>query len=142
MSTRFLLALSAVALLLVVLAVPAFAQEITVTADGVSPDPLTIAVGDTVAFTNTSEEEVRFFDDGERWDSGPLAPGDVFSITFLEAGRITYTTDDGSRSGVIIVGETAPADVPLADTGAPVGVLLSGALGAFAAGAVLLRRTA
>lgn len=136
------LALLGAAVLVVLLALPALAQTITVTADGVSPDPLTIEVGQAVDFVNETDDEVRFFDDGERWDSGPLAPSDVFTITFDEPGRVTYTSDTGDLAGAIIVVDPEEQAEGMAATGIDAALMAMLALGGLIGGGFLLRRAA
>jgi plastocyanin len=54
------------------------------------PNPDTIAVGDTVTWTNNDSTAHTTTADGREWDSGTLAPGASFSRTFTAAGTFTY----------------------------------------------------
>lgn len=145
---------------------PAWAQDgasIALTDEGPEPAVLEVAPGTSVTFTNERDQVVRIADDAGTWDSGPLEPGDTFSLRFDTAGEMTYASLDGSLAGTVVVTAPAaedptaaptdgvaadPTEAPdpggsptPAETGAPVlglGVL---GLGAVALGLVLLRRT-
>jgi plastocyanin len=69
-----------------------------------NPSQLTIAVGDTVTWTNSdSTSHTATADDGT-FDSGNLANGDTFSFTFTEAGTFSYTCSyHSSMTGSITV---------------------------------------
>jgi plastocyanin len=56
-----------------------------------NPTPLTVRVGDTVTWRNTSDDDhnVR----GGPVDSPVLHPGNTFSFTFTKAGTIDYVCD-------------------------------------------------
>src|SRR5262245_64594423 len=56
-----------------------------------SPETVTVAVGDTVTWSNVSKEDhtVR----GGPFNSPLLHPGERFSFTFTKAGTIKYTCD-------------------------------------------------
>ncbi len=99
-----------VAVLLVLLALPALAQEVVVTVDGMSPAEIQVEEGASVTFRNDTDEDVRLLDDAGRWDSGTLAPGDTFSLSFDDAGEVTYASEDGSLQGTIVVGGTDGAE--------------------------------
>jgi hypothetical protein len=93
-------------LLLAVLLLPgtAFAVDVVVLDDGIDPDPVTAEVGEQVTFVNQGEDDVRLIDDEGRWDSGVLAPGESFTITFDAPDTVTFTSEDGSVTGTIEVG--------------------------------------
>ena len=69
-----------------------------------NPGQLTIAVGDTVTWTNSdSTAHTATADDGT-FDSGNLANGDTFSYTFTEVGTVSYTCSyHSSMTGSITV---------------------------------------
>jgi plastocyanin len=69
-----------------------------------NPSQLTIAVGDTVTWTNSdSTSHTATADDGT-FDSGDLANGDTFSYTFTEAGAFSYVCSyHSSMTGTITV---------------------------------------
>jgi plastocyanin len=140
-----------VALLLVgVAALPALAAEVVITADGFEPDTLTIAPGQAVTWTNVTDSPVTLLGEDGSWDSGPIRAGDTFSLDLRRAGTYAYSTDDGRRTGTILV--VAPADEPadepdevvdggaLPTTGLPlVTSLLAAGLLLVAGGTLLLR---
>lgn len=80
-----------------VLAAPALpaarAGETTVMIDGrmFHPDPVKVSVGDTVTWSNASDEDhnVR----GGPFNSPVLHPGNTFSFTFTNKGTIKYVCD-------------------------------------------------
>jgi plastocyanin len=55
-----------------------------------TPNPVTIAVGTTVTWTNNDTETHTSTDNNRTWDSGPLAPGGRFSRTFQKTGSFQY----------------------------------------------------
>jgi plastocyanin len=85
--------------------VPAEAASATVVIDGrqYNPDPVTVAVGDTVTWSNGSDEDhnVR----GGPFNSPTLHPGNTFSFTFDKQGIIKYVCDlHPTMKGTISVG--------------------------------------
>lgn len=83
-----------------------FAATVDATADHTfSPSPVSINVGDTVQFVNTSDDHHTVTDDpsqaqqsgdavlpvgAQPFDSGDLSPGDTFTQTFTVAGTYKY----------------------------------------------------
>lgn len=126
-SRRRLLTLLLALGLLLVLAGPALAVEVVVSdEDGLQPEVVTVEVGETLDLVNGSSAAIRFMDDGGRWDSGPLAPGEVFSISFDQPGTMSYSSADGTLTGTIEIVDPAatpdpePSPEPSADpTGDP-----------------------
>jgi len=55
-----------------------------------SPNPLTIAVGTTVRWTNDDTIPHTSTADASAWNSGNLNPGDHFDFMFAAAGTFTY----------------------------------------------------
>ena len=55
-----------------------------------SPNTLTIAVGDTVTWTNQDGAPHSATGDNGEFDSGTLSNGQTFSFTFTAAGTYTY----------------------------------------------------
>lgn len=102
------------AMLLLAGALSALAVDVTVTADGMSPQEVTIAAGDSVTFINDGEEAVRLLEESGRWDSGLLEPGDTFSLSFEEPGEVDYASEDGALTGTIVV-EADPSADPTED---------------------------
>jgi len=54
------------------------------------PNPVTIAKGGTVTWTNNDSITHTSTSDGAVWNSGAMAPGAVFSQTFPTAGTFQY----------------------------------------------------
>jgi plastocyanin len=70
-----------------------------------SPNPITVAVGGTVTWTNTDTglPHTSTSSDG-LWNSETLQPGDSFSFTFEEAGTFEYVCNiHSSMSGTVTV---------------------------------------
>jgi LPXTG-motif cell wall-anchored protein len=107
---RRLLATAGATLALVVLvALPALAAEIELTDDGFEPDEVTVDVGETVVWTNATDEEHTIVGQDGSWDSGPLAPGETFSVSLRSEGTVDYATDDDEHEGRILVVEGGAA---------------------------------
>lgn len=69
-----------------------------------SPDPITVAVGTTITWTN--EQSVQHTVTGEdgSFDSGHIASGDTFEHTFDAAGTFAYACSiHSSMVGTVIV---------------------------------------
>jgi len=64
------------------------ASALTTTA--YAPSPLNIAVGDAVLWINNDLTTHTATADGGAWNSGPMAPGRMFSQTFTTAGTFPY----------------------------------------------------
>jgi plastocyanin len=54
------------------------------------PSPLTIARGTSVKWTNNDFTPHTVTEVTNKFDSGTLAPGQKFKLTFAESGIITY----------------------------------------------------
>lgn len=116
------------------MASPALAGEVTLDDDGFAPAELTVAPGETIVWTNASSAEHTVLAEDGTWDSGPLEPGDTFSITLRREGSYPYGTGDGTHTATIVVSAEAedPGAAPAEDapvtpvTGVPV-LLLGGA---------------
>jgi len=68
------------------------------------PDPISIAVGDTVTWTNEDGTTHTVTADDDSFDSGNLSSGDTFSQTFDEAGEFTYHCNiHSSMTGTVTV---------------------------------------
>jgi plastocyanin len=68
--------------------IPGGASALSSTAFGTNP--LTIAVGTTVAWTNNDSIAHTSTADASQWNSGTINPGQTFRFTFTSAGRYTY----------------------------------------------------
>ncbi|WP_370325059.1 hypothetical protein [Euzebya sp.] len=101
-----LLSLVTAALLLVPTAASADVA-VSITDDGIDPDPVVAGIDEPIVFTNTTDGEVRLVDDAGRWDSGDLVPNGTFTITFSGVITSTFTSPDGAITGTI---EIVPSD--------------------------------
>ena len=74
-----------------------------------SPAALSVAVGDTVTWTNDDDSPHTVT--GAAFDSGNLEPGQTFSFTFTEAGTFSYVCSyhEEMVGSVAAVAATAPA---------------------------------
>ena len=100
------------------------------------PGQLTIAIGDTVTWTNDDGAAHTATATGGAFDSGNIEPGDAFSFTFASAGEYAYLcTYHPEMTGTIIVqaagavpseGTTPSTAMPSA---APGGRQLAGLMG-------------
>src|SRR4051812_33474874 len=122
-----LMALAVVPLLGIQPAYAARTITISLTADGPKPASVTAAIGDTIAFKNTDQtfvhdvgnKSTNWPTSGGRFDSGPMPPGQVFTVGKLtKAGTYTYEGKNlDSFSGKVVVPTTtspAPAKSPTA----------------------------
>lgn len=137
-------------LILVIAAAPALAATVRLTDSGFEPRETTIAPGETVVWTNATEQRVTIVGADGSWDSGPLGPGETFSVQLRQPGTIGFRTEDGTASGTIRVAAAAstaqapaeidPSEPALPRTGLP--VLTLAALGAVLvlAGVLFVRR--
>ena len=64
------------------------ASRMTTTA--YAPNPITVAVGGTVTWTNNDSTTHTSTADAGAWNSGSIAPGGQFSRTFPSAGAFPY----------------------------------------------------
>jgi plastocyanin len=55
-----------------------------------TPNPDTIAVGDTISWTNNDSTAHTTTGDDGSWNSATIQPGAAFSRTFTTAGTFTY----------------------------------------------------
>ena len=70
-----------------------------------NPRELSIAVGETITWTNTGQRPHTVSDRGGTFDTGPVAPGDDGSITFSTPGRYFFfcRINPGKMNGVLEV---------------------------------------
>jgi plastocyanin len=118
------LALSALAVALVVAVAPALAADHTVRAvasDQFSPRSITIAPGDRVHFANDGGTHNFFFEDGPRFPEEVMGPGSAWNGLYRDfnaAGSYPYYCDAHGAaggvgmSGVITVAATSPTPSP------------------------------
>ncbi len=86
-----------------VLAVPVWAAEIAITDDGFSPERVQVEPGETIVWTNATDGTVTLSGDQPGWDSGPLTPGETFSVAFEQSGTYRYNATDIAMAGEIVV---------------------------------------
>lgn len=91
---RAALLAGAVAMVSTVASLPtagAASTAVAIEARDFNPNPVTVHVGDTVTWRNTSDDDhnVR----GGPVDSPVLHPGNTFSFTFTKAGTVDYVCD-------------------------------------------------
>ena len=67
-------------------------QSVTIVDFEYDPDPVEVSVGDTITWTNEDgfAHTVTSNDDNSDFDSGNLAEGDTFEMSFDEAGEYAY----------------------------------------------------
>lgn len=68
--------------------IPSNARTLNTTAFGANP--LAVAVGTTVTWTNNDTIAHDSVADGGQWNSGILSPGQSFAFKFATAGTFTY----------------------------------------------------
>ena len=87
-----------------------------------SPATLTITAGDTVTWTNSDQVVHTATSTTGAFDSGDLAQGESYSLTFTTPGTYAYLcTPHPTMTGQIVVQAAAPA--PTAAPSAPTGPL-------------------
>ena len=62
----------------------------TLTTTAYSPNPVTVAVGGSVTWTNNDNTAHTSTANGGAWNSGTIAPGRSYTMTFSSAGTFTY----------------------------------------------------
>jgi amicyanin len=84
-----------------------------------SPASLTISVGDTVTWTNADAVVHTATSTSGAFDSGDLAQGESYSLTFTAAGTYDYLcTPHPSMTGTIVLEAAAPTAAPTPAGGA------------------------
>jgi plastocyanin len=79
-----------------------------------SPATMTIAVGDTVTWTNADGRPHTVTSNDGAFDSGNLNEGQVYSFTFSEPGKYTYHCNyhDQMQASIVVEAASAPAPAP------------------------------
>jgi plastocyanin len=62
----------------------------TMTTTAYSPNPIAVSVGGTLTWTNNDSTTHTSVADGGAWNSGLIAPGGKFSMTFSAPGSFPY----------------------------------------------------
>lgn len=96
----------------VLLVTPALAAEVRLTDRGFSPRSTTVAAGEDIVWTNLSDAVQTIVGEDGTWDSGPLQPGETFTIALREPGTVRYATADGLREAEIHVTDPPDEDGP------------------------------
>jgi plastocyanin len=87
----------------------AAAIHVTMVNFAFQPTPITVRVGDTVTWTNSSPSLHTTTSTTALWDSGTLAPGQAFSFKFTAAGSFAYRCSfHPSMEGTVTVTTSAP----------------------------------
>ena len=85
-------------------------QTVTISDFAFSPATVTITAGDTVTWTNTDPVVHTATSTTGAFDSGDIAQGDSFSVTFTTPGTYDYfCTPHPTMTGQIVVQAAAPA---------------------------------
>ena len=87
---KILLLITLAAAIAVVPGSTAATHQVGITATGFNPNSITIAVGDSVTWTNTDTRNRRVVSSDAPFTSPVLAPSQTFSFTFTKAGRFRY----------------------------------------------------
>lgn len=79
-----------------------------------SPTTLTIAVGDTVTWTNADDRPHTVTSNDGAFDSGNLDEGQSFSFTFTEPGTYAYRCNYHTemQATIVVTDGSAPASTP------------------------------
>jgi plastocyanin len=79
--------------------------QVAITAAGFVPNSVTIAVNDTVTWTNADTRNRRVVSTQAPFSSPVLAPGQTFSFTFTKVGRFRYedSTVNPTQQGTVVV---------------------------------------
>src|ERR1700752_4044220 len=83
--------------------------NVSIAKSGFSPGSLTIAVGDTVVWTNADTSSHQVESKSAGFTSPLLAPGQTFSFTYKTAGRFAYQDQVVKKNkGTVTVQSVAP----------------------------------
>ena len=102
---------------------PAPTGDVTMSASSFSPASLTVSVGRTVVWANTSSLPHTLAASDGSFDAGLLMPGAAYSRAFAEPGTVNYTciVHPGMVGSITVVAAAAPptADAPATATPTP-----------------------
>ena len=106
-----LLVIAAVLVLVAPIGTRAATHEVTIAGFAFTPQELTVTVGDTVTWTNTDPVAHTATSTAGAFDSGEVAEGASYSVTFTSPGTYDYLcTPHPSMTGrVVVVAAAAPA---------------------------------
>jgi len=98
---------------------PMTAATVGAADDRFEPPTLTVAPGTTVKWTNTGKHPHTVTDRNGTFDSGDIAPGGTYSVTFQKAGTYHYyCKHHKGMEGTIVVAEPGKAPAGGATKGA------------------------
>lgn len=122
-------------------------HEVAITDFAFTPQTLTIAVGDTVTWTNTDPVSHTATSVNGAFDSGDIGTGESYSLTFNSAGTYEYLcTPHPTMTGtIVVVAPTPSGELPNVATTPPQGgpgptQLVGAALLGLAAAALVMQR--
>jgi plastocyanin len=99
---------------------------VSITKSGFSPSALTIAVGDTVLWTNADTSSHQIESKSAGFTSPLLAPGQTFSFTFKDAGRFSYQDQTVKKNKGTVTVHGAPAAISVTATASTTLVVYGG----------------
>jgi plastocyanin len=89
---------------------PTTAATVTAADDRFDPPTLNVQPGTTVRWTNNGNHPHTVTDRGGKFDSGDIAPGASYTVTFSTPGTYKYyCKHHKGMEGTIVVGSTSPA---------------------------------
>lgn len=90
---------------------------VKITDDGIDPESITIAVGDTVTWVNETDVTQEMETSDGSMAIATIEPGESASLTFVAAGTVSYrsATDPTLTGTVQIQDGAAPTDAPTAE---------------------------
>ena len=101
-------------------AVLAADHAVDIAGSAFSPGSVTVAVGDTVTWTNADAQNHTATADDGSWDTGTISSSTPKSVTLATAGTFPYHCKiHPSMTATLVVQAAAGATIPPADTLAP-----------------------
>lgn len=83
----------------------AFAADVAIEDDGLSPTRIVVDIREAIVWTNNTDSSVALVGEEPGWESGEIGPGSTFSIEITRAGTYSYGSEDDSLRGQIVVRE-------------------------------------
>jgi plastocyanin len=92
---------------------PTTAVAVSAADNRFDPPTLTVQPGTTIRWTNTGKHPHTVTDQGGKFDSGDIAPGATYSVTFQTPGTYRYyCKHHKGMEGTIVVGEPGKLPAP------------------------------
>jgi plastocyanin len=89
--------------------------QVSIKQSGFIPAQVTVAAGDTVAWTNNDTQPRQLVADGGQFTSPVIKPGDTYSFHFTRAGTVNYHDQaNTAQRGTVSVQSTATRSVTIA----------------------------